>query len=144
METRRDRKLVGSPLRVQEQRIDPITNKKNLWITPACAGTTENPNQLGDLIKDHPCVCRNNFFCEAQIVNTVGSPLRVQEQRPMSSAVGGSVRITPACAGTTEYATKEYLIARDHPCVCRNNSLHKLFFLPDLGSPLRVQEQPKK
>ena len=56
----------------------------------------------------------------------------------------GSLRITPACAGTFIFGILPTIFGGDHPCVCRNIRLYRLFLFRCPGSPLRVQEHCNK
>ncbi len=94
-------KKMGSPPRVRELpcTIRPIN--LGLWITPACAGITQDQGGLGWQAWDHPRVCGNYQPCCIQRCFSVGSPPRVRELRPGHFDGHDRAGITPACAGIT-------------------------------------------
>ena len=113
----------GSPPRVREP---PASNDVYLAqerITPACAGTTNSRICTGIIRQDHPRVCGNHNSGAASNAHNVGSPPRVREPPPSSCTPLISIRITPACAGTTRVYARETVLDQDHPRVCGNHNL---------------------
>ena len=53
-----------------------------------------------------------------------------------------SIRITPACAGTTHGCKRHNDGNGDHPRVCGNHQCTICHVLTSLGSPPRVREPP--
>ena len=93
--------FVGSPPRVRGKQSENIAQKRNMRITPACAGKTVNGFRHLLLPKDHPRVCGENICRGDRERNRTGSPPRVRGkllEKRRSIAAGG---ITPACAGKT-------------------------------------------
>ena len=115
------REIMGSPLRMQEQRVYNLIKKFIIRITPAHAGTTLLSYFFQLSFGDHPCACRNNLVMDNMIIVATGSPLRMQEQPKAFPNLSSKTGITPAHAGTTKAYAVCRKNAQDHPCACRNN-----------------------
>ena len=90
-------------------------------ITPACAGKTPANAECVDSGKDHPRVCGENRFLVIIQFSVLGSPPRVRGKPAKNVKTGAEERITPACAGKTEYDDREGEVIEDHPRVCGEN-----------------------
>ena len=110
-----------------------------LRITPACAGKTERRERERSKDEDHPRVCGENYLLEWNSLMIRGSPPRVRGKlNPPRSRILGW-RITPACAGKTNFCQSVPGKEQDHPRVCgENQDFLPCSFLP-LGSPPRVR-----
>ena len=93
----------GSPPRVREPPKRGRSRGARSGITPACAGTTTLVRDVYQSREDHPRVCGNHCNSMLQEVSLGGSPPRVRE--PLTGFITAivPVRITPACAGTTNH-----------------------------------------
>ena len=130
---------LGSPLRVQGLHHSRGRHRRNMGITPACAGTTWTCPRCGLWSQDHPCVCRDYVDIPVFHRKIWGSPLRVQGLHLVGLSSIGRVGITPACAGTTLCEALLLFGGWDHPCVCRDYHTDTTGVVGELGSPLRVQ-----
>ncbi len=91
----------GSPPLVRERPATSHCFRVTDWITPACAGTTEDPSILQTSRWDHPRLCGNDQLHPCRRRPEKGSPPLVRERRLFKDLFLRSQRITPACAGTT-------------------------------------------
>ena len=92
----------GSPPRVRE-----VLELHKEWlninrITPACAGSTLYSNRLTLNVRDHPRVCGKYYIILVLVAMEQGSPPRVREVHFIRQRAKRTVRITPACAGSTK------------------------------------------
>ena len=92
---------IGSPPRVRGKQWLKATAGAPLGITPACAGKTEDAENLFYDYWDHPRVCGENHFPNDIIGLTKGSPPRVRGKPFLTVSKQRPHRITPACAGKT-------------------------------------------
>ena len=111
----------GSPPRVREPLRLQFVQILNFGITPACAGTTAHTSSIRTTARDHPRVCGNHCNRVSAYAFTSGSPPRVREPLYSSPSASRSLRITPACAGTTRQPDLLYRLDEDHPRVCGNH-----------------------
>ena len=111
-------------------------------ITPACAGTTGFPIVDTAREKDHPRVCGNHSECNHYVYFLRGSPPRVREPPQVAGVWKQWRRITPACAGTTDFAVSSASFPKDHPRVCGNHAIQITTQAHISGSPPRVREPP--
>ena len=112
-----------------------------IGITPACAGKTTSFFLKFAGFWDHPRVCGKNKPTKFTEPQAAGSPPRVREKPALSASSALPARITPACAGKTEYDEVLKEITRDHPRVCGKNSLMRSKKGIERGSPPRVREK---
>ena len=133
----------GSPPRVRGTAICVPFNQHLFRITPACAG-----NRFGlyhDLFagKDHPRVCGEQHDLFAGNFNGLGSPPRVRGTVARRGNMGRGHRITPACAGNSEWYNEDKVIVTDHPRVCGEQSMWLWSMAKcadsETGSPPRVR-----
>ena len=133
--------FLGSPPRVREELFPGILNTGYRGITPACAGRTPNSLYRKHDSWDHPRVCgKNSFPCAAKFCNS-GSPPRVREELAMLQSEYAKRGITPACAGRTNVAKRDYGVNGDHPRVCGKNYHRHPTNKATVGSPPRVREE---
>ncbi len=113
--------LIGkeSLLRVQEIPVVIVVVVVVSRITPACAGNTHLLSRVSERIQNHSCVCRKYCVCCNVVWSVVESLLRVQEIRCYSFKIIKMFRITPACAGNTEFWEVNLYLIQNHSCVCR-------------------------
>ena len=69
----------------------------------------------------------------------MGSPPRVRGKESLRQIRGRAGRITPACAGKRFSLCPERLAEKDHPRVCGEKPMCKMFLRPVPGSPPRVR-----
>ena len=116
-----------------------FTRNQYLRITPACAGKTEAVT-FGKVVEtDHPRVCGENYKNDGEYLTDGGSPPRVRGKLCSSSSFAPFLRITPACAGKTAFATLNNMLAADHPRVCGENFTLLSIYGIMYGSPPRVR-----
>ncbi len=135
--------ISGSPPRVREPQPIPHQSGQLPGITPACAGTTVIGCQHMLSPQDHPRVCGNHAVTLNATPSYLGSPPRVREPLYSSPSASRSLRITPACAGTTRQPDLLYRLDEDHPRVCGNHRPEDCQRMGDRGSPPRVREPPE-
>ena len=130
---------VGSPPRVRGKPCDNLRGFLEWGITPACAGKTFIGRCWRRKYQDHPRVCgenRNALQCKC---NMLGSPPRVRGKLRFDSHSINNARITPACAGKTDFSLCGSSVCQDHPRVCGENALVSGELNAGLGSPPRVR-----
>ena len=132
--------MIGSPPRVREPLSEGFACHMYGRITPACAGTTKSRNANVRHSKDHPRVCGNHSNTMSYSLCFSGSPPRVREPPDTDPKLGYTVRITPACAGTTDHPSGEVRTPQDHPRVCGNHKKERDLSGMEPGSPPRVRE----
>ena len=71
-----------------------------------------------------------------------GSPPRVRGKLVLARVLSRIGRITPACAGKTEFYGIALAWYEDHPRVCGENSLPRHEVINGTGSPPRVRGKP--
>ena len=131
----------GSPPLVRERHIRGNERGIRAGITPACAGTTGTP--VAAILRhwDHPRLCGNDILILRACPRYRGSPPLVRE-RPLQIGLNSySRRITPACAGTTTYASQFARLIRDHPRLCGNDPSSREIIGTGTGSPPLVRER---
>ena len=111
-------RAVGSPPRVRGKATCRMRWCKISRITPACAGKRVLSKRLSRVYQDHPRVCGEKLAAFCWSFSTTGSPPRVRGKALMLTVSGLPDRITPACAGKSQYALLPQNFNRDHPRVC--------------------------
>ena len=96
-------KTLGSPPRVREKLVRCLVHIVDDRITPACAGKTVSTRLLVCMHQDHPRMCGKNVPGDISKTPEEGSPPRVREKLISSNSSSRNTRITPACAGKTDY-----------------------------------------
>ena len=96
----------GSPPRVRGKAYAEFTNDKIFRITPACAGKSFPAFKLSDRCRDHPRVCGEKYGSARMRRVIRGSPPRVRGKVPLHYYSRFHSRITPACAGKSEYGRR--------------------------------------
>ena len=91
----------GSPPRVRGILKRAKRSAETFRITPACAGNTNPVSLISTSAKDHPRVCGEYGDKLTPDQSDRGSPPRVRGIHDFACFLGGTVRITPACAGNT-------------------------------------------
>ena len=130
---------LGSPPRVRGKQKSGNPPHVRRRITPACAGKTKRLACYFWLSWDHPRVCGENLSRIQSKYPFIGSPPRVRGKLEFLLVSGMKERITPACAGKTEYDGKPTLATRDHPRVCGENGSVLCSQRIAQGSPPRVR-----
>ena len=108
-------------------------------ITPACAGKTLDRYGRRAENQDHPRVCGENPAQYLTAAQTAGSPPRVRGKRHGIPDEELYKRITPACAGKTEFYGVAFTWNGDHPRVCGENAGIAFYSHIKIGSPPRVR-----
>ena len=129
----------GSPPRVRGKRPCLPDFRQSTRITPACAGKTCHSSALYHPHTDHPRVCGENRKFWTAVVAFVGSPPRVRGKLNILKLARQAIRITPACAGKTQYSSELLRRLSDHPRVCGENTYFLKGDLYERGSPPRVR-----
>ena len=111
-------------------------------IIPACAGTTDSMFELRFQLRDHPRVCGYNSERKSETCEDLGSSPRVRVQQWICQTTWNTLRIIPACAGTTRYFLIPLVYTWDHPRVCGYNFLFVHYNHTNMGSSPRVRVQP--
>ena len=108
-------------------------------ITPACAGNSLSYTH--DQVKkwDHPRVCGEQFYAFHDKPPPRGSPPRVRGTGTLNSHATNKTRITPACAGNSEYLAFNNKTLWDHPRVCGEQWASISANAASSGSPPRVR-----
>ena len=132
----------GSPPRVRGKHLHNTGYTKGQRITPACAGKTTLDSTASTTIRDHPRVCGENVGIIWDYGQGKGSPPRVRGKQSWTVTDDGQRRITPACAGKTNICYAVYVLGRDHPRVCGENSGPLQILHSQRGSPPRVRGKP--
>ena len=133
------RQGVGSPPRVRGKHSLSAQKARASRITPACAGKTPEGYIYFLITQDHPRVCGENVIDKANELVTAGSPPRVRGKLSRQVAQLANMRITPACAGKTDWMKSPIGNSRDHPRVCGENSNVQRISSVGIGSPPRVR-----
>ena len=94
-------KVLGSSPRVRVQPFFIFLLFLLRRIIPACAGTTEIYDLIGEVIRDHPRVCGYNAINIFAYGDIWGSSPRVRVQLESQFVSNSTYGIIPACAGTT-------------------------------------------
>ena len=87
-------------------------------------------------------MCGNHSECNHYVYFLRGSPPRVREPPQVAGVWKQWRRITPACAGTTDFAVSSASFPKDHPRVCGNHAIQITTQAHISGSPPRVREPP--
>ena len=95
----------GSPPLVRERRKHRACGFSHCRITPACAGTTFCHDFKISHRQDHPRLCGNDQKKIFNLIRNEGSPPLVRERQKRRVRKRTLTGITPACAGTTCYAS---------------------------------------
>ncbi len=129
----------GSPPRVRGKLVKQIGYTVTVRITPACAGKTKVYTRYKYQQMDHPRVCGENNCSLSKCKWRGGSPPRVRGKPSCSSFSDNAIRITPACAGKTQFRVWRLSPGSDHPRVCGENSTPLTHSSTSCGSPPRVR-----
>ena len=108
-------------------------------ITPACAGTTKRCSAQGRGYRDHPRMCGDYHSRGLRGKELVGSPPHVRGLPDLSIFAAPTLRITPACAGTTARCGGKKGGHGDHPRMCGDYRTHPFSAWPSPGSPPHVR-----
>ena len=106
---------LGSPPLARERRLRFFNQKIWAGITPACAGKTPNLIEVFSANEDHPRLRGKDFEKVSDIEKDIGSPPLTRERRLANIYAGLAFRITPACAGKTEFRRVDKGKLWDHP-----------------------------
>ena len=107
--------VTGSPPLARGVLLISVLSTAQVRITPACAGST-GVNLFNDARrKDHPRLRGEYIFGIFAIPDRLGSPPLARGVQIRNEGDGAKLRITPACAGSTENFYLLICFARDHP-----------------------------
>lgn len=109
---------VGSPPRMRGKGYDVVSRLCRVRITPACAGKRDKTGWTTTCPRDHPRMCGEKRGLILRITALQGSPPRMRGKALENGGGSLDVRITPACAGKSHFATNFHLNKRDHPRMC--------------------------
>ena len=103
-------------------------------IIPACAGSTDVPALVDDLIGDHPRLRGEHRFSRRQSAGSWGSSPLARGALSEHGEHGARQGIIPACAGSTTVSRRGAPRTWDHPRLRGEHSLTNTGFLNELGS----------
>ena len=104
-------------------------------ITPACAGSTDVIDYAFDWQKDHPRLRGEYKVWESLPLSVVGSPPLARGVRESGTTDRPPIRITPACAGSTQRHCNYRYFVQDHPRLRGEYIARFASCARDLGSP---------
>ena len=130
---------MGSPLRVQGNPVLTPGDFRVIRLTPARAGKPRCRTLSPQQSMAHPCACRETADVAQGLLESKGSPLRVQGNHADAVATPDDLGLTPARAGKPRSSCCSSRPKRAHPCACRETSGSTTMPLWCRGSPLRVQ-----
>ena len=84
-------------------------------------------------------MCGEKNIWVADVTTSIGSPPHVRGKALENGGGSLDVRITPACAGKSHFATNFHLNKRDHPRMCGEKSASIVQENCQLGSPPHVR-----
>ena len=134
----------GSPPRVRGKGMAGNSSRKEVRITPACAGKSRSTGSPRTDGWDHPRVCGEKPAPAGQSLIYRGSPPRVRGKVCIIRGRARVCRITPACAGKRRNPRKLPHPERDHPRVCGEKGDLVPIYLDEVGSPPRVRGKVPK
>ena len=104
-------------------------------ITPACAGKTQYHQVQIRQLEDHPRLRGENFITFLIRTLLIGSPPLARGKLKCNATANGTARITPACAGKTDFVGKKGVNYEDHPRLRGENLQILCTFTNERGSP---------
>ena len=122
----------GSPPLAQGKVFCCFCYHANFRITPACAGKSAARTSGRNPPQDHPRLRGEKFGKQVRIPRRAGSPPLARGKACFKSRNIHLTRITPACAGKSEFSYQHQKTAKDHPRL-RGEKLIRL-------SPLSLHE----
>ena len=87
-------------------------------------------------------MCGENVRTERVEMMNEGSPPRVRGKQTIGFGLHCPMRITPACAGKTNWTIADWSGNKDHPRVCGENDSRIFLYHGITGSPPRVRGKP--
>ena len=117
----------GSPPRMRGKGIVHVLVPEPLGITPACAGKSKNHLVLQRLSGDYPRVCGEKTPDASSTTKSIGSPPRMRGKGLLQVFIPEPFRITPACAGKSWTLWLWPFSSQDHPRVCGEKFLGKVY-----------------
>ena len=133
---------IDSPPRVRGARGRAESCGGRWRLTPACAGSTCNMGSAGTFGSTHPRVCGEHFSMSTLVASSIDSPPRVRGARSLAIPAVTSLRLTPACAGSTLRLRQPTLQRPTHPRVCGEHGDEPLGRMTMFDSPPRVRGAP--
>ena len=104
-------------------------------ITPAYAGKSFGTVRLISKSRDHPRLCGEKYNIRSIYGTRQGSPPPMRGKDEARRGALMTFRITPAYAGKSLRLSPTASSHEDHPRLCGEKQLHKLFKLHMSGSP---------
>ena len=129
----------GSPPRMRGKVLAALMPTNALGITPAYAGKSSGPLHVNCLGRDHPRVCGEKCLVPVGRRCAGGSPPRMRGKEIAPLSVWLYLGITPAYAGKRGHGRQSGRSAGDHPRVCGEKVLVRLFGPFRGGSPPRMR-----
>ncbi len=117
LETAYDR-AGGSPPHVRGKAPLPASVPSRERITPACAGKRSRTPRQRITRWDHPRMCGEKRQDWPELKSRNGSPPHVRGKVKIWSEHTPTTRITPACAGKSDFGYTNDPSAADHPRMC--------------------------
>ena len=106
-----------------------------LRITPAYAGKSRTVCGIRSKLEDHPRLCGEKLDAVTVLISTLGSPPPMRGKAVSGQSPPTRYRITPAYAGKSSAACCASDLDRDHPRLCGEKPVGKLFSGKKTGSP---------
>ena len=104
-------------------------------ITPAYAGKRFRPEKALNCVEDHPRLCGEKLSFPLPIVRVIGSPPPMRGKENGVVVVCCYAGITPAYAGKSGNGCQDSGAVQDHPRLCGEKPVGKLFSGKKTGSP---------
>ena len=101
-------------------RTNPQAGQRRL--IPACAGSTIMTVSMSDFVATHPRVCGEHPGWYPSAARIIDSSPRVRGAHPRIERRAGTVRLIPACAGSTDPLAAVGGWKATHPRVCGEHS----------------------
>ena len=134
----------GSPPHARGRPVAVRVGRAADGLTPACAGTTRWRRSRGRPNRAHPRM-RGDDVAESDAITVAeGSPPHARGRRPTPCANTPTVRLTPACAGTTTSPQASQIAAWAHPRMRGDDPAHRHPRGRRAGSPPHARGRPPR
>ena len=117
----------------------PFLHRERAGITPAYAGKSKFCRLDSWPERDHPRVCGEKVWRDIKRAEAVGSPPRMRGKADLAYRRCAHPRITPAYAGKSGNLSFSVMSSADHPRVCGEKGLARMWTRSTRGSPPRMR-----
>ena len=128
-------RMLGSPPPMRGKVADKIAHIIRQGITPAYAGKSQSANDVCSHLKDHPRLCGEKVLASTVMACDRGSPPPMRGKVVNVIGVVLVTRITPAYAGKSTKKCCCCCVSEDHPRLCGEKFIFRIFCTRLLGSP---------